>query len=117
MNIKKQLRFAYRYLITARRWRKWINTQVVIVLIAAAIFTAALAWSTASPANGAGSLPNSMQTQTVTPKQPAAPTFTPFPPEYLSNAQQTIGITFAGAILVLIVVIGVIVFMPKGNGK
>ena len=33
--------------------------------------------------------------------------------EYLANSQQTIGITLAGSVLVLIVVIGVMVFMPN----
>ncbi|RPJ51167.1 MAG: hypothetical protein EHM21_03355 [Chloroflexi bacterium] len=110
MNIRKQLRFTYRYLTTSRRWRSWINTQVLIALAALAIFTVALAWSTPGPANGAGA---AQAVQTLTPNPSLDPTNTPFPQEYLNNSQQTIGITFAGAILVLIVVIGVIVFLPK----
>ncbi len=116
MNIKKQIRFLYRYLTTSRRWRSWINAQVVIVLVISAVFIAALAWSTPSTANSAGArLAAASVTQTLNPS--TAPTKTPFPPEYYSNSQQTIGITFAGIILVLIVVIGVIVFMPKRVDK
>jgi hypothetical protein len=115
VNIKKQIRFLYRYLTTSRRWRSWINTQVVIVLVLSAIFIAALAWSTPSTANSAGiRFTTASVTQTLNPS--IEPTKTPFPPEYYSNSQQTVGITLAGVILVLIVVIGVIVFMPKKVG-
>jgi hypothetical protein len=118
VNLKKQFRFLYRYFTTSRRWRSWINTQMLIVLAASAIFIAALAWSTPRTANGADMPVNPAgATLTLTLKSPGAPTNTPFPPEYRSNSQQTIGITFAGAILVLIVVIGVMVYMPKKTEK
>jgi tetratricopeptide (TPR) repeat protein len=54
VKIKKQVRFLYRYFTTSRRWRSWINAQVLIVMVASAIFIAALAWSTPRTANGAG---------------------------------------------------------------
>ncbi len=114
MNIRKQIRFVYRYLTTSRRWRSWINTQVLLVLAASIIFIGALAWSTPHAANGAGVAAHAASatlTLTLNPSNRLTPT--PFPPEYLTNAQQTIGITYAGAVLVLIVVIGVIVYMPK----
>lgn len=115
MNLKKQFRFLYRYFTTSRRWRSWINTQVLVVLAISAIFIAVLAWSTPSSANNAGSprlrLAAAAVTHTVNPL--ASPTPSPFPAEFYTNSQQTIGITLAGVILVLIVVIGVIVFMPK----
>jgi hypothetical protein len=118
MNIKKQLRFLYRYLTTANRWRSLINTQVLIVLVASAIFFFALAWSTPRSADGAGiRLASISATQVLTLNSPIGPTKTPFPTDYLANGQQTIGISFAGAILVLIVVVGVIMFMPKKAEK
>ena len=42
-----------------------------------------------------------------------APTATPFPPEFAYNSQQTIGLTITATVLVLIVVFGVLIFMPK----
>jgi hypothetical protein len=120
VNIKKQLRFLYRYLTTSRRWRNWISAQVLIVLAASAIFFTALAWSTPRSAIEAqakvDAVNSTSATQSLTPNPSSGPTKTPFPAEYLANGQQTIGITLAGVILVLIVVVGVIVFMPK-NGK
>jgi len=113
VNISKQLKFLYRYLITSRRWRKWINTQVLLVLVASAIFLSALVWTNPFSVKSAGATPS----PALTANPSVGPTRTPFPPEYASNSQQTIGITFAGAILVLIVVIGVIVFMPKEAEK
>lgn len=115
MNIKKQIRFLYRYFTTSRRWRRWINAQVLVVLLLSALVIAALAWSTPSPANSYSPrgliVAAAAATRTLNPS--AEPTGTPFPPEFYTNSQQTVGITLAGVILVLIVVIGVIVFMPK----
>ena len=53
--------------------------------------------------------------QQATPTQPAGarPTATPFPPEFAYNSQQTIGLTLTATVLVLIVVFGVLIFMPK----
>lgn len=39
------------------------------------------------------------------------------PPEYLDNSNQTIRITLASAVLVLIVVFGVLSFMPRKEGR
>ena len=50
-------------------------------------------------------------TPQVTPSPQA--TVTPFPPEFAYNSQQTIGVTLTATVLVLIVVFGVLVFMPK----
>ncbi len=112
MNLKKQIRFLYRYFTTSRRWHSWINAQVVIVLVLSTVFIAVLAWSTPSTANSASPrLAAAAVTRTVNPS--AQPTKTLFPPEYYTNGQETVGIAFAGVILVLIVVIGVIVFLPK----
>lgn len=55
---------------------------------------------------------------TPLPSQPTPPfvppTHTPLPPEYLTNADQTVGIAFFGMILVLIVIIGTAIFIPRG---
>lgn len=40
-------------------------------------------------------------------------TATPYPPEFATNSQQTIGLTLAATILVVIVIGGVVLFMPK----
>ncbi len=131
MNIRKQLKFLYRYATTSHRWRRWLNTQVLIVLAATLIFLAAMVWTApfsihgadakhvaeATPGANAAPLPGQTQALTETASAHAGPTKTPFPPEYMNNSQETIGITFAGALLVLIVVIGVIVFMPKHPKK
>ncbi len=111
MKIRKRLKFYYRYMTTTNRWRKWINAQVMLTLLAAAVFLTALTWTVPNSARSAQTSQAPALTLTVNPS--AGPTQTPFPPEFYSNGQQTIGITFAGAVLVLIVVIGVIVFMPK----
>ncbi len=116
MNISKQLKFIYRYLITSRRW---IKDQAIMVLAASLIFVAAMLWTAPVSVHGANPTPTPAQTQalTGTANPSAGPTRTPFPPEYATNSQETIGITFAGAVLVLIVVIGVIAFMPKNGEK
>ncbi len=129
MNIRKQLMFLYRYVMTPYRWRKWLNTQVLsacaVVLAASLVFLAAMLWTAPFSVHGANAttgaaatpLPTQTLVLTLTANPSAGPTRTPFPPEYLNNSQETIGITFAGAVLVLIVVIGVIVFMPKHPEK
>ncbi len=129
MNIRKQLMFLYRYVMTPYRWRKWLNTQVLsacaVVLAASLVFLAAMLWTAPFSVHGANAahvaaatpLPAQTLALTLTANPSTGPTRTPFPPEYLNNSQETIGITFAGAVLVLIVVIGVIVFMPKHPEK
>ncbi len=110
MNLKKRLRYYYRYIISSNGWRKWTSAQVLLALLAAGIFLAALTWTNPNSAKSPQSAAAATLARTGTPSNGLTPT--PFPPEFYTNSQQTIGITFAGAILVLIVVIGVIVFMP-----
>ncbi len=111
MKLTRRIKFLYRYITTPRRWRKIANAQVLLVLIAAAIFLSALIWTNPIPSTAA----TATASPALTASAVAGPTRTPFPPEYATNSQETIGITFAGAVLVLIVVIGVIVFMPRGE--
>ncbi len=80
-----------------------------MVLFAALILCAAMVWTAPAPVHGAEATP----TPAFTLIPSAEVTHTPFPPEYLTNSQETVGITIAGAVIVLIVVIGVIVFMPR----
>jgi uncharacterized membrane protein (UPF0136 family) len=70
-------------------------------------------------------LQNLLQQASVTPQAEAAPqeeaspdpnvrpTRTPLPAEYYANSNQTVGIIVASAVLVLIVVIGVLMLMPR----
>lgn len=122
--MKKRLRFFYRYLTTPNRWRRLFNAQNLLVLIVAAVFLAGMIWTkppalmraanAATPTPGAGTETPSVSTATpgVLNPTPGKGTKTPLPPEYLANADQTIGITLAGAMLVLIVVAGVLMFLP-----
>jgi hypothetical protein len=138
--MKKQLRFLYRYFTTSRRWRRWANRQNLLILVFSAIFLSALSWTAplsvvegqhterpavpaaadagASLLTGAGELSDALQA-TPLPTQPANQTVTPtpYPPEFLENSDQTIGITLAGAILVLIVIFGVLNFLPGSEKK
>lgn len=59
------------------------------------------------------------QAETPAPLQDAkaTPTPTPMPPEFYENADQTVGITLTGTLLVLIVVFGVLMFMPQDIEK
>lgn len=109
----KQIRFIFRYLKSRDRWRKIINTQTLMVVVISTAFLSTLAWSapysaaemqvTSSPPVEEGTLVEPTPTDTRA---------TPLPPEYLSNGSQTIGITLAATILVIIVVVGVLMFMP-----
>lgn len=112
MNLKKRLRYYYRYIISSNGWRKWTSAQVLLALLAAGVFLTALTWTAPNSANNTRAAAAATLMKTGTPPANGL-TPTPFPAEFYTNSQQTIGITFAGAILVLIVVIGVIVFMPK----
>lgn len=140
--MKKQLRFLYRYLVVARRWRRWVNTHTVMAAFISLVFFTTLSWNTPFPSekprgNAAGAGNAAAQNnlaaaargvttlqQTPTPDATlleetasavAAPTRTrtPFPAEFYTNADQTAGVTLAGAALVLIVVVGLISFLPK----
>jgi hypothetical protein len=106
----KRLIFLYRYITAPYRLRKWFNAQTVVVLLVTLVFLAALI----------GTMPLSTfgEREAALPAAPtldpaAGPTLTPLPADFLTNSQQTIGITLAGAVLVLIVVIGVLVFLPR----
>ena len=138
--MKKRLVFVYRYLTASRHFRlwraRWITAQTLMVVGIVAAFwgTMALSGPYAPPANPAGgglaerasnvdlssaaamqsgSVVNALlQQQAGTPDPNLPPTRTPLPPEYLSNSNQTVGITLASVVLVLIVVGGVLLLMP-----
>jgi hypothetical protein len=135
--MKKRLRFLYRYVIVSRRWKKWLSSQTVIVIVASLAFLSTLAWTAPRASGSQPGLPwragaeATLQAMTTTPSPAgltdgeagaaavesgdtnATPTPTPLPPEYLTNADQTIGITMAGAVLVLIVLFGAATAMPR----
>ena len=106
----KWLIFIYRYVTAPYRVRKWFNAQTLVVFLATLVFLAVLIGT--MPFSTFGK--NSAAFQVTPTADPSgAPTPTPLPEEFLTNSQQTIGVTLAGAVLVLIVVIGVLVYLPK----
>lgn len=119
--MRKQLRFIYRYITAPYRRRKWLNAQTLAVFIVLILFLVVLVLSDSPNWPGQRNSPTRQSAQvsestaqetglTATPGPTLKPTF---PPEYLTNSDQTIYITGVGAILVLIVVLGVLIFMPR----
>ena len=127
--------FLYRFFTQSfrfRRWRRrWVNTQTLFLTLIAAAFVVCLVWATPDSASGSA-LPGkpagsprqaALQQATPEPSQPpeneateavyVPPTSTPLPAEYLSNSNQTIGITLSATVLVVVVVAGVLLFMPR----
>jgi len=77
---------------------------VLAVLIALIIFSSgSILWPPEPSALQTTPTPRAVQAELS-----ALPTATPFPPEYLSNEQQTVGPSVAASILVLVVVFGVV---------
>lgn len=109
----KQIRFIFRYLKSRNRWRKIINAQMLMVVAISIAFLSTMAWSApySSSEMQVTSTPSAEEGTAVEPT-PTDTRATPLPPEYLSNGSQTIGITLAATILVIIVVVGVLMFMP-----
>ena len=112
--------------------RSHLSPQFLLVGGIVFIFILLLAWTAPFPAAGqsgrAGSNRASSENirvafsaaagtaQEITPTpENQRPTATQLPPEYLNNGNQTIGITLAAAVLVLIVVFGVLSFMPRNE--
>jgi hypothetical protein len=133
--MKKRLLFFFRYLTASRhfrQWRaRWLTTQTLLVAALTMGLFATLAWS-APPADAnatrAGKesrlaagvmmqsgplLRNLLQPAQETPEPNQSPTRTPLPAEYLSNSNQTFGITLGSVVLVCIVLIGVLVLLPR----
>ena len=111
--MRKKLRFLFRYITTPYHLRRWFNTQILVVLLVAAAFFTALAWT--QPAAVPEARAENFQQQAEATATPAVgPTrAATLSPEYLANGEQTIGVTLVGAVLVLIVVVGVLAFMPR----
>lgn len=110
--MSKRLRFLYRYLTTPYRLRRWFNAQTLVVFIVSMLFFTALAWTRPTPETRNGAQGPSQIETTETPA--GGPTrVATLSPEYLANGEQTIGLTLVGALLVIIVVIGVLVYMPR----
>lgn len=113
----KRLKFLYRYFTTSYRWRRWINLQMVILLAASALFFAALFLTAPRAAKSQQPQPEATVTAalplTPSPDLQVTPTVTPYPPEFLTNTNQTIGITFVATVLILIVLFGTVFFLPK----
>ncbi len=111
--MRKRLRYYFRYLTTPHRVHWWFNWQNLVILLILVGFVVGVT----------STKPRSLaDTRTGAVQQDALTTLTPAPgptraatlsPEYLANSEQTIGVTLAGSLLILIVVIGVLVFMPR----
>jgi hypothetical protein len=83
----------------------------LIALVVVAIFISGAAW--------AGGAPDTIPTATVSPTISPVNTGvspTPLPAELVNNQQQTIGLTLAAAILVLVVVIAVFNALIRSPG-
>ncbi len=110
MNIPRQAKFLYQRFHSTLHSHSGKKARVLLVVIALAVFMAGLLWT---PNSAQAVDPTATPAVTQPTPVPELPTRTPFPPEFAGNSQQTVNITFAGAILVLIVVIGVIAFLPQ----
>lgn len=124
MNPRKQVELLYRNKNNAHSWRAWLNPNILLVICGFTMFLFVLFGMPFYSVEGSGATPAQAVTlapeatmQATAPEEATQarvePTRTPFPAEFYTNSQQTIGITFAGAVLVLIVVIGVIMYIPK----
>lgn len=111
--MKKRLRFLFRFMKLKWQHHQWALPQIVMVIIVSSVFLTTLAWSAPYSVSGADLTPTPIAT--IQPGQSNLLTPTSLPPEYLNNADQTIGITFAAAMLVLIVVVGLVMFMPRNH--
>lgn len=117
--MKKQLIFLYRYFISRRRWRRWINARTLLVAALSAMVLTLMIWTSpkSAPPSQAPSatvtVGASAGSITITPSAVPTRTRTPFPPEFYTNQRETDGVTLAGTLLVLIAIIGVLVFFPK----
>jgi hypothetical protein len=108
--MSRKLRFLYRYLTTPYRLRRWFNAQTLVVFVVSLFFFAALAWT--RPSGEPRNQKDLDITATLTPA-PGPTRAATLSPEYLANGEQTIGVTLVGTLLVLIVVIGVLVYLPR----
>ena len=116
----------------------WLDLHTLGTLAFAVVFIGAMVWLIPPDHPLTRALANQAATATITPSAVAAtevgptvvgateiapiptqpgqhtgPTRTPLPPEYRNNSQQTVGIAFLGAVLALIVMVGVLLFMPR----
>lgn len=111
--MRKRLRYYFRYLTTPHRVHWWFNWQNLVILVIILGFFVGL--SMPKPRSLADTRAGTIQQDALTTLTPAlGPTrAATLSPEYQANSEQTIGVTLAGSLLILIVVIGVLVFMPR----
>jgi hypothetical protein len=94
---------------------------LLLLLISAVVIAGSALDGTSDPARMQASLTATPQPASIdasaSPDASAAQlSATPLPPEYITNRQQTIGLTLAAAALVLIVVIGVLASYIQNPG-
>lgn len=116
--MRKRLIFLYRYITAPHRIQRWLNPQTLFVLLMAVVFIAVLAWTTAlsETQRQERAAQNALQTAealSTNPNLTPVPTSTPLSEEYLTNSNMTIGITIVGVFLVIIVILGMVVYLPR----
>lgn len=102
------LKSLQRNLTSPYRLRRWLNSRTVGVLLIVALFFVALV--VIQPPSARNGSAGAVQTLTPLPGPTRQATLSP---EYIANADQTIGLTLVGTLLVVIVVLGVLFFMPR----
>lgn len=115
--MQKRLRFYYRYLFASGRWRRWFSFQWLIVVLLSAVFLAALFMTAPISRFEVASRPALGEvTQTgiegLTEISDSALTATMYV-EFVRNSDQTVGLTLMGMVLVLIVVFGALMYIPR----
>jgi len=141
--LTRRLRFLYRYLFASQRWHRWLNAQSMLVLVISAAFLATLYMTApfsgreeidpgARPSTNRQALagvamafqatdqtadypypaPSTGQEVASSEDQGAVPVST-LPAEYYQNTDQTVGLTLAATVLVMIVVFGALMYIPR----
>lgn len=121
--MQKRLRFYYRYFFASGRWRRWLNFQWLVVVLLSAVFLAALFMTApisrfevanrpavGGVAEASDSYP--VPAGEVTEISDSALTATMYV-EFVHNSDQTVGLTLIGMVLVLIVVFGALMYIPR----
>ncbi len=109
---RKRIRYLFRYITSPYRQHHWFNIQTLIIVLIVAAFAFSLAWPYFSGATGTYPANEQQAVQATLPPVPGQTRKATLSAEYLANSEQTVGITLVGAVLVLIVVIGLLVYMP-----
>jgi hypothetical protein len=92
---------------------RYLDPRIGVILLVASIFLIAGTASTNSTHTRTQLATSTPVAQEITPELQLTPS--PFPPELLENGNQTIGLSIAASIIVLIVIIGVVNAMLRSS--